>query len=314
MTKGNNQWRISEQAGIFLVVLFLAVVVGSFTNWFGMAATPAAVPNVGEDGTPATLTLIPAIEKTKIYLTAFDAADFEGEGQQNRIAGTMDLIKSGNVIDTVTTVTTGGAASTAEFNGGDKVIALADATGYYAAASDAVVIEETLQPISVSLKAAGTPDVSIKDDNGDVAASTTLDANEVSKRHTLLIERPGDDTWYQLCGIAADYNDEVLMPRVKVGGSYEDGMTDLDESYDALDTLGFDAVWAFDEELKDFDELEIDFLIGTEKDVDPSGDNITFVVFDCEDNLQNGIVVSTSEDSADADVGLANIEAVFTVN
>jgi hypothetical protein len=309
--------RMSEGTATFLVILVIAVVVGAFTNWYGLAgadATPAVPADDSVDAAPAPLQLIPAIEKTKVYLSTYDQADYDGEGQKNRVAGSADLIKSGNVIDTVTTATTGAVASTAEFNGGDKVFALGSASGYYKMASEQVTVDETLKPIEVFIKAAGTPDVSIEDDNGDTATSMTLAANEVSKRHTLVIERPGDDTWYQFCGIAANYDDEIVEPRVKVGGSYEEGLTVLDEDYDYLDGLGFDAVWAFDEPLENFDELNIDFLIGTEKDVNPSGVNVTFQVFDCEDNLQNGAIVYTNEDSADADLGLTNINTTITVN
>jgi hypothetical protein len=305
--------RMSEGTAAFLVIAVLAVVIGSFTGWFGIADNAAPTMPTDDEDKPVALQLVPAIEKTKVYASTFDAADFEGEQQQNRVAGTMTLIKSGVAIDTVTTLTTGAAASTAEFNGGDKIIALGDASGYYASATDAITVKETLQPFDVMIKAAGTPTVYIEDENGNTANTTTLAANEVSKRFSLVVERPGDDTYYQMCGIAADYDDEVIEPRVKIGGSYEVGMTNLDNEFDALDTLGYDAVWELDQPIKNFDELTIDFIVGTEKDVDPSAEALTFVVFDCEENLQNGKIVYTSEDSSDADVGLANIATAFTI-
>jgi hypothetical protein len=272
--------RMSEGTAAIMVLALVAVVIGSFTGWYGLAddaAAPApapAAPAVGGGAapapTPTPLQLIPAIEKTKLYLSTYDQADFDGEQQKNRVAGTAELIKSGVSIDTVTTATSGAAASTAEFNGGDMVLALGDATNYYASASAEAQVSETLQPFEVFIRAAGTPTVAIEDDNGDAATTMILAANEISKAHTITIERPGDDTFYQLCGVAANYNDEVLDPKVKVAGSYEDGLLNLDEDFDALDAAGYDAVWEIESVLSNFDEFEIDFLVGTEKDVDPS--------------------------------------------
>lgn len=309
--------RMSEGTGVFLVVLAIVVVVGSFTNWYGFADSETSVPTTPtQDGADqqAPLQLIPAIEKTKVYVSTYDQADFDDEGKKNRVAGTAELIKSGVSIDEVTTLTTGAAASTAEFNGGDRVSALASAPGYYASATEQIEIDETLKPIEVFMQAAGTPTVGIENDQGDAASTMTLAANEVSKRHAIVIERPGDDTQYNFCGIAANFDDEIVDPRLKVAGSYEEGLMNLDEDYDALDAAGFDAVWAYDQPIADFDEVEIDFLIGTEKDVDPAGTNVTFSVFDCEQNIQSGEIVYTNEDTADADVGLANIAATITVN
>lgn len=309
--------RMSESTGAFLVILVIAVVVGAFTNWYGFAdgdQTPTVPTDGASDAPAAPLQLIPAIEKTKVYVSTYDLADFEGEGQKNRVAGTAELIKSGVSIDEVTTLTTGAAASTAEFNGGDRVLALGTASGYYAMATERVEIDETLKPIEVFIQAAGTPTVSVEDDNGDAASAITLAANEVSKRHSILIERPGDDTAYQFCGVAADFDDEQVDPRLKVSGSYEEGLMNLDDDFDYLDGQGFDAVWTYDQPIANFDEVQIDFLIGTENDVDPSGTNVTFSVFDCEDNLQSGEIVYTNEASDDSDLGLANINAVVTIN
>lgn len=307
--------RMSEGVAAFLVIAVIGVLVGAFTNWYGLGAAKEVptTPTVTQTQT-TPLQLIPAIEKTKVYVSTYDQADFDGEKQKNRVAGTGELIKSGVSIDTVTTVTTGAAASTAEFNGGDKVILMGTASGYYAHATAKTEISETLQPLEVFIKAAHAPSVSIQDSNGDTATAITLAANEVSKTHTLVIERPGDDTFYQFCGIAANYNDDQIEPRVKVAGSYETGEKVLADDYDALDTLGYDVVWAFDNPIKNFDELNVDFLVGTGKDINPSGDVLSFVIFDCEENVQNGEIAYTSEDSADVDMGLANIVANITIN
>lgn len=309
--------RMSEGTATFLVIAVIAIVVGSFTGWFGFADTASQpqVPTADDDSTQAQpLQLIPAIEKTKVYVSTYDQADFDGEGQKNRVAGEVELIKSGVSLDTVTSLSTGAAPSTAEFNGGDKVIAIGNAAGYYAKATDKVEIDETLKPIEVFVRAASAPSVSIQDNNGNTVSAITLSANEVSKTHTFVIERPGDDTFYQMCGIAADFDDDVIEPRLKIAGSYEQGKTNLDRDYDFLDSQGMDAVWEIERLIENFDELEVDFLIGTKKNVDPAGINATFHVFDCEENLQNGEIVYTAEDSADNDVGLANIPVVLTVN
>ena len=302
--------RLSQGAVIGIVAIIALVAVGFNQGWFGGSDAPEE-PETTPTGVP--LTVVPAIEKTKIYVSAFDMADFEGEAQKNRVAGTADLIKSGNVLETMNTSGTTGAASTAEFNGADSVTVLADATNYYAHAETAA-ISETLQPFEVNIKAAATPDVYVEDDSGDAATTITLSTNDVSKTHTLVVERPGDDTYYQLCGVAADYDDEAIELRVKdLSGSFVEGSNDLDDVYDALDTAGADFVWEYDEAIMNFDVVEIDFVVGTAKDIDPSGINMTLTVFDCEENLQNGEIVYTSEDSADSDVGLTNVDEIIAI-
>jgi hypothetical protein len=305
-----SEVRMGEGSLVLIVIAVIVAVVGSQAGWFSTAdADPAPVTT--PTGTP--LSVVPAIEKTKIYVSGFDMADFDGEGQNNRVAGTADLIKSGTVLETVTTLTTTGAASTSEFNGGDKITALIDASGYYANAVSAD-ITETLQPFEAYIKDAATPDVYIEDDSGDLLVNITLDTNDVSKTHTLVIERPGDDTYYQLCGVAADYDDEKVEVRVKdLSGSYVEGENDLDDKYDALDAEGFDFVWDYEQEIKNFDAIEIDFVVGTAKDVNPGELNITMTVFDCEWNLQSGELVYENEDASDNDVGITNINETINI-
>lgn len=312
MAKKGPEIRMSQGAAVAVVAIVVLAIIGVNAGWFGAKEAPVVEPTETPTGVP--LTVVPAIEKTKIYVSTFDMADYEGEGQKNRVAGTADLIKSGNVLETVNTSTSTGVASTAEFNGGDMVTVLGDATNYYAY-SEAANIEETLQPFEVGIKAAATPTVEILDDKKDnlTSMTITLDTNDVSKTHYVSVERPGDDTWYQLCGIGADYDDEQIDLRVKdKSGSFVEGENDLDETYDYLDGVGVDFVWEFDEPIKNFDEEEIAFVVGTAKDVDPST-TLLLYVFDCEHNLQNGEIVYSNEDSADADVGLANVMRNITI-
>lgn len=311
MPKKGPEIRISQTAGVVMVIAILALAAWAGGLFDKEEAPAPLVPEV-TPGVP--LTVVPAIEKTKVYVSTYDMADFEGEGQKNRVAGTVDLIKSGNVLETVNTTTSTGVASTAEFNGGDSVTALGDATNYYAHAETATV-GETLQPFEIAIKAAATPTVEILDDKRDnlTAMSITLDTNDVSKTHYVSVERPGDDSWYQLCGVGADYDDDQIDVRVKdKTGSFVEGENDLDEIYDFLDAAGVDFVWAYDEPIKNFDGVEIAFVVGTAKDVDASG-TLLFYVFDCEENLQNGVIVETNEDSADADVGLTNVMRNITI-
>jgi len=304
--------RLSQNTALVIAAVAILAVFGFSQGWFD-ASDAEPVETVTPEGVP--FSVVPAIEKTKIYVSAFDQADFDGETQKNRVAGSADLIKSGNVLETVNTSTSTGVSSTAEFNGADMVTVLADATNYYAHA-EAASITETLQPFEVQIKAAATPDTAILDDKRDELSAPytiTLATNDVSKTHYINVERPGDDAWYQLCGVAADYDDEMIDVRVNVDGSFVEGNNDLDDAYDALDTAGADFVWDYDMPIMDFDEVEIPFVVGTAKDVNPSAMNLTVTVFDCEENLQNGEIVYTNEDSADADLGLSNIEQVIAI-
>lgn len=312
--------RLSQTAVIAIIAILAVAMFGAFNGWFDKAAptTPTGNVVVGDDGkeTIVPLSVVPAIEKTKIYVSGYDLADFEGENQKNLVAGTADVIKSGNVLETVTTSASTGVATTAEFNGGDKVIVLATASGYYAN-DGTMTVDETLKPIEIAIADAATPDVYVNDDNGNelTSGNITLDTNDVSKTHTIVIERPGDDTFYQFCGIGADFDDDYLDVRVKVGTSFTEGTSaDLDAAHDALDVAGIDKVWDINMPISNFDSIEIPFVIGTAKDVDPSAKVVSFHVYDCEKNLQSGKIVYTNEDAADADVGLANIVANITIN
>jgi hypothetical protein len=306
--------RLSQGAFIAIIAVVALLLVGFNQGWFtGNAEVPEDSEET-ETETGVPMTIVPAIEKTKIYVSAYDNADYEDDSQKNRVAGESQIIKSGNVIETLNTSASTGVASTAEFNGGDEITFVADAPNYYANYKVAK-ITETLQPFEVMIQESAVPDVYTEDDSGDTVSTITLDQNDVSKTHTLVIERPGDTTSYQLCGIAADFDDDQIEIRVKdKTGSFVEGDKNLDDKYDNLDTNGADMVWEYDEPIMDFDSVTIDFVVGTAKDVDPSATNLTLTVFDCENNLQNGKVVYTSEDSADADVGLANIEEVIAIN
>jgi hypothetical protein len=314
--------RISQGAALAMIAIVALAVIGMNAGWFTTKATPT-VPGTptgaatDATGTPA-FQVVPAIEKTKVYVSTIDQADFDGEQQKNRVVGTVQLIKSGNVLESVTTSASTGVASAAEFNGADVVTALGAATAYYPNALEDVKVTETLQPMEVFIKAAHEPTVSVLDDKQDELTppyTISLSANDVSKTMYVKIERPGDDTWYQFCGIGLDFNDDVLDVQMKdTTGSYTTGITNLFGTYDELDDLGVDNVWAFNSPIKNFDELANAFIVRTARDIDPSGAVIKGYVFDCASNLQNGKIVYTSENAADADVGLAHMQFNITVN
>jgi hypothetical protein len=316
MGNQKTELRLDKTMLGYILVAAVIVIVGFNTGWFGFAEdkeTPAIVPE-GEGLVPQSI--VPQIEKTSIYLSGFDFADFEGETQKNRVEVTYNLIKSGNVIETANTSTTTGAKSTAEFNGGDSFTVLMDSATVYAEVKEDVVLAETLQPVEIFVKAAATPSTSVLDDGKDVlAASITLDTNDVSKVHYLRVERPGDDNHYQFCGVGVDFDDDQVDIRLDDGtGSYVEGITDLADDFDALDTASVDAVWVYEgDEIKDFDTLDIAFVAGAAKDVNPGVQNITFTIFDCEKNLQNGEIVYTNEDAADSDIGITNIDLVVGI-
>lgn len=320
MAKKSTEVRFSQNTIIVLAVIAV-LAWGWNSGWFEGGAADVTGDMTAEAGEEAatggtTLQVVPQIEKTKIYASTYDLADYEGEKQKNRVNGTADVIKSGNVLETITTTTSSGAASTVEVNGGDKITMLGDATGYYAAAVEDVTITQTLQPFEVFIKDANTPDTSILDDQRDTLSpqNITLDTNDVSKTHYIKVERPGDDTYYNLCGVAANFDDDQIDPRVKDdSGSYTDG-EELGDDHDAIDNLGYDKYWDVDQPLMNFDEVEIPFVVGTADDVDPTGETLSFLVYDCEWNLQNGEIVYTNENAGDSDVGLANIELNITVN
>ena len=314
--------------GLVIIAVVAVLAMGGPGNMTGMFAGGDVDKDTGDqnqtDDQPDNGgAKVPALEKTNVYLSAYDMADYEGEDQQNRVGGTADVIKSGNVIEQVNLSTASGARTTAEFNGGDEVTILADnGDSYYAHANENVEITETLQPIATYVKAAAQPDVYLMDDGKDemnTPYTVTLAANEVSKTHYVRIERPGDDNFYQACGIGVDFNDDVLDVRAKElagndKGSYTTGVDSLMDDYDNLDSQGVDRVWSFDKTLKNFDELDVPVVIGTQKDEDPSGETVEVTVFDCEQNLQNGQIVTSSEDASDAHVGLANTKFNITVN
>jgi hypothetical protein len=309
--------RLTQNTVIGIVVLLLVAIVGMGNNWYGFGAEEVAEPVGDTDANLVPQSIVPHIEKTSVYLSSYDFADYEGETQKNRVEVVYSIIKSGNVIETANTSTTTGAKSTAEFNGGDKFTVLADSATVYADAVEDILVTETLQPVELFVKAAATPTTSVLDDNKDtLAASITLATNDVSKVHYLRVERPLDDNHYQLCGIGVDFDDEAVDIRLdaELIGSYTEGNTDLADDYDALDTAGVDSVWDLvGRELKDFDSIDIPFVIGTAKDVNPGVQNVTFTIFDCEKNLQNGKIVYTNEDASDTDVGLANIEKIVSI-
>ena len=304
----------STAAGVFVVIVLL-VIVGAFSGWFApKAAAPTTAPTT-PSGQP--LSVVPAIEKTKIYVSTFDAGDWEREAQKNRVAGTFELIKSGNVLETTNTSATTGVSSVAELNGGDVVTVLGDTPTGYADVIENKAISETLQPFELYVRAAAAPTVQTWDDKkNDVTGDNwTLATNEVSKVHYIHIERPGDKNYYQFCGIAMVFDDNILDVRVKdSSGSFVKGLTDLTDTYDNLKTAGATMVWKFDTTVKNFDELDVPFVVGTAKDADPASSSFTYIVFDCEKNLQAGKIVYTSEDSADADTGLANLNATISIN
>lgn len=316
MAKG-TEFRMTSGQALLAVAVVLLVIVGAFSGWFApKAAVPATTTPTAGGGT-VPLQIVPAIEKTKIYVSTFKAGDWERDAQKNRIAGSFELIKSGNVLETTNTSATTGVSSVAELNGGDVVTVLGTAPSAYADVIEDKPIKETLQPFELFVKEAAAPGVFTWDDKkNDVTGDNwTLATNEVSKVHYIHLERPGDKKYYQFCGVAMAFDDNVLDIRVKDStGSYVKGSTDLTDTYDNLKTAGNNMVWKFDTTIKNFDELEIPFVVGTAKDADPAGQSFTYTVFDCEKNLQAGKIVYTSETSADADTGLANLNATISIN
>lgn len=312
-----NQVRMDQWAFIALIAIF----VGAVLFWPKGGVAPQAVAPPGGEGTPTTPTgaavQVPLIEKTKIYLSTYDEADMADDGQKNLVAGTTQLIKSGNLLETVNTNANTGSPSTAEFNGGDKLDVLADAAGYYSNAVEGIVIDETLKPVDVAIKAAAAPTVEVQDKFGNAVASIALGVNDLSEVYKLIVKRPGDDSWFQMCGVAIDYDDEQVEFQVKdLSGSFNKGELDLTDVVDRLDVAGYEAFWEYDKPVKYYDEEEIEFFVKAKKDVDPGAGgafNTTLTVVDCETNLQNGKLVYSAETSADADVGLADIDAVVEI-
>jgi hypothetical protein len=312
----NTEFRMTSGQALLAIGVVLVLIVGAFSGWFApKSTTPTTPTTTTPGGVSVPLSVVPAIEKTKVYLSTFSQGDFDRDAQKNRVAGYATLIKSGTSIETDNTSASTAVASTAEFNGGDVVTVLAGGSGYYTNAVEAVPVTETLQPFEVMIKAANAPTISLLDDRLDeYDGNLTLDTNDVSKVQTIRVERPGDKNWYQLCGIAAEFDDNILDVRFKVGDSFVKGTTDLTEKYDNLKTAGADMVWVFDTPIKNFDSKDIPFVVGTAKDEDPSAEPLTITVFDCEKNLQSGKIVYTSETAADADVGLANTDVAMLIN
>jgi hypothetical protein len=302
-----------SQGTVFGIIAVIAVVYFLSTGGFG-AKTPVTPSQPGDQ---PPLVIVPAIEKTKVYVSTFDAADFAVDKQKNRVAGTADLIKSGNVLETITTTTTSGAASASELNGGDVFSILGVASGYYAEATENVKVAETNQPVETFIKKAAAASVSLLDENKNTVTGPyefNLSTNDVSKTYYVRVERPGDKSWYQLCLIASDYNDDLVQVQVKdTTGSYNKGILDLVDQFDNLKNNGMDAVWKYDMPVKNYDQLDIPFIVKTAKDIDPSGTAVVMNVVDCEKNLQGGKIVYSDQDGADADVGLANINLSISI-
>jgi hypothetical protein len=310
-----QEFRMTSVQALLAMGVVLVLIVGAFSGWFAPKTPITPTPTTPTAGGAVPLSVVPAIEKTKVYLSTFSQGDFDRDAQKNRVAGYATLIKSGTSIETDNTSASTAVASTAEFNGGDVVTVLAGGSGYYANSVEDVAITQTLQPFEVMIKAAYAPTISLLDDKLDeYDGNLTLATNDVSKVQTIRVERPGDKNWYQLCGIAAEFDDNILDVRFKIGESFVKGTTDLTEKYDNLKTAGADMVWALDAPVQNFDTKDIQFVVGTAKDENPSAEPLTITVFDCEKNLQSGKIVYTSETSADADVGLANTDVAMLIN
>lgn len=301
-----------SQGTIIAIIAIVGLLV--WAPWKDTATTPTG--NVVEGQQPP-LTVVPAIEKTKLYFSTYDAADFEGEKQLNRVAGSADLIKSGNVLEAVTTTTTSGAASASELNGGDVFSAIGDATNYYAGMVKNSKVTETNQPVQIMMRAAATPTVTLLDENKNTVSAPyefNLSTNDVSKTYYVRVERPGDDTWYQMCLVASDYDDDEVQVQVKdKTGSFNKGSLEIQDVYDELHNSGMDAVWKYEQDVQNYDQYDIPFIVKTAKDVDPSATTALLQIVDCEYNLQAGDIVLSNEDASDADVGLANINVSISI-
>jgi hypothetical protein len=309
MPKKETEIRMTQTTFLVLVGILVAAVL----LWpkGGVAPMAVAPPTGGANVTPQVPVNAPLIEKTKVYLSLYDFADFADDGQKNLVVGTAKLIKSGNLLETVTTSASTGVASTAEFNGGDTFSVLADATSYYADSKEDIKVTETLLPVEVAIKASGAPTVTVEDKNGNTVTHITLGMNDVSEVYNMIVKRPGDDTWFQFCGVAANYDDEQVEYQVKdLTGSFNKGTLDLVDKVDRLDTAGYEAYWDYNKPIKYYDEETVQFFVKAKKDVDPASGgafNTTLDVVDCEKNLQNGKIVYTPETAANGDVGLADI-------
>jgi len=313
--KKQPEVRLSQNTliAIIAIVFVAAVLFFPREGLTGFTVAPTDGTGAGEQPVePAEpTTTMPLIEKTKVYLSNYDLADFQDDNQKNLVAGTAQIIKSGNLLETVTTSASTGTSSTAEFNGGDVISVLSNASGYYRNSVKNVVIDETLKPIEVPIAAAATPTVSVEDKNGNTVTAIAMSTNDLTEIHHLIVKRPGDDSWFQLCGLGADYDDEQVEYQFKdLSGSFNNGELDLTDLVDRLDTAGLEAWWDYDSPVRYYDELDIEFFIKADKDVDPGSSgafNTTIYVVDCEENLQNGQIVYTPETAADGDVGLADI-------
>ena len=312
MAKSNEkEWRLSQGMGVFLVIAVLVAIIGVSSGWFAPTTPTGQVTAPPTDRAP--LQLIPAIEKTNVYLSIYDQQEFDRNGQKDWQEGTASIIKSGVLIDPVTTLTTNAAESNVLLNGGDKIRVLANAAGFYAKGTGEIEIKETLQPIEVFLDNQGTPDVYLVDHNNNEVSTMTLMMNEVSRQHSIVVERPGDRSVYQFCGVAAQFDSNEVEPRLKVGGSYVAGETSLENKFGYFDELGYDAVWTFDQTIKNFDELRVDFLVGTKSNrVPTTGSELVLTVFDCEEVFRGGEIVKSHELSSTQYAGLTPIDLTIT--
>ena len=308
-----NQIRMNETTFAVMAVLVIAALIGAFTGWFGMTDTPTgAVTAPTEPQQP--LQLIPAIEKTNVYLSAFNLEEYERRGQKNWVEGEVMIIKDGIAIgDAIPTSEDNAVKSTQEFNGGDVISIMGNAPGFYAGVTEDVTIDRTLQPIEVFLLPAEPVEVFFEDNRFDPVVDMTIAPEEVSRLHSLVLERPGNRNAYQFCGIAAKYDDSNLELRLGTNGQLAAGITNLEDKYDYYDNEGFDAVWEFDRVIKNFEELKVNFAVEAKSSAPEDTYTIEFEVFDCEYNFQQGKFVYTSEDRNEQPVGLDAIPLTFDV-
>jgi len=330
-----------------IVLALLAVLVFGFFRIGGVGGLLSLLPGAADEGTPdngapdngaptppPVIPDAPAIEKTKLYLSTIDFAEDE-DGVDKLIAGTAKIVKAGNLIETVTTTTSAGAASTAEFNGGDAVEILGDASGYYADTTGPVVVTETLQPFQAVIKEGGNVTLSLIDDTLTEVAqgaldtsallnvSISLDTGEQSDVYTMKMERPGvnsatgGDRFYRFCALAMDYDDDEVQWHVRGSeGTFSAGITDLVDDMDRLDTAGYEAYWDYGlTEIRGFNDLKIDMFVKAKKTtINPAAGVNTITILDCEKNLQSGTVVDTAEDASDSDVGQADMHLYANIS
>lgn len=310
---------------VAIVVLFLGAMyfVGGGHNPFAKETAPAPTnPANGLDAAAGTvngvpLSLVPQIEKTHIYGSTYDAADLADEGKETLVVGTVKVVKGKDVIETITTSASGGVASSGEYNGGDAMQLFGDASGYYAGYVDNLVIDSTNKPAKVEIRDSGLPTINMYTLKSNTNTTTvTLGTGQTSEKYYVELDSPGADTYFQLCKFAVNQmENESYVYFADATGAFDKGSADMDNSdVDRLQSAGLDRWWADEKVIRDFEQYDKNLIFKASDDtVNPGAATTTIYAIDCEWNLQNGVPVYSSETSANADVGEADLTLAITI-